>query len=196
MDPVPVTTTSRDAHHLAWRVAGVYAAFAALWIFASSRAVTLLAPDAASHEWFEVAKGLAFVLVSGLLIYALVRAAEQRRLDAERYLRDDEERYRLLLGAVHDHALYLLDPEGRVMSWNPGAERVKGWRADEVVGESWHRFFTPEDQAAGRPVELLRHAAMNGEWGGEAQRQRKDGTLFEARVTLIALRRPDASLYG
>ena len=90
-----------------------------------------------------------------------------------------------------DYAIYLLDVSGRVASWNPGAERIKGYRAGEVTGRHFSLFYTAEDRAAGKPEQALGHAAREGRFQGEGWRQRKDGSRFWAEVTLTALR--DAS---
>ena len=74
----------------------------------------------------------------------------------------EEQRFRLLVNAVVDYAIYMLDAEGRVATWNPGAERFKGYAADEIIGEHFSRFFTPEDRAADMPGRALRIAAREG----------------------------------
>ncbi len=90
----------------------------------------------------------------------------------------EEERFQLLVEGVSDYALFLLDPEGRVATWNLGAERIKGWRAEEVLGQSLHRFYPPEDVAAGVPEMVLFRAATEGRCRMEGLRVRKDGTRF------------------
>src|SRR5262249_44181458 len=84
----------------------------------------------------------------------------ERKAAAER--RRSEERLRLMIASVQEYALYMLDPEGRVESWNPGAERIKGYRADEILGQSFTRFFTPEDVANGKPARELEIARREG----------------------------------
>src|SRR5580700_9613805 len=69
-----------------------------------------------------------------------------------------EERFRLLVEAVRDYAIFMLDPEGRILTWNAGAERIKGYRAEEIIGQNYSLFFLPEDIASGRPDEILRIA--------------------------------------
>jgi PAS domain S-box-containing protein len=90
----------------------------------------------------------------------------------------DEQRFRLLIGAITDYAIYMLDPEGRVATWNPGAERFKGYSADEIIGQHFSRFFTPEDVAADRPGRALRTALKEGRFEAEGWRLRKDGSRF------------------
>ena len=84
------------------------------------------------------------------------------RKRAEERLRESEERFRLLVESVQDYAIFLLSPEARVVSWNAGAQRLKGYRPEEIIGQSFTRFYTPEDQAAGRPARLLATARASG----------------------------------
>jgi len=107
-----------------------------------------------------------------------------------------EEAFRLLVQSVRDYAIFMLDRRGNVASWNAGAERIKGYRADEIIGQPYSRFFTPEDVAANRPHENLRAAAEQGHYQGEGWRVRKDGTRFWASVTLTALRDERGRLRG
>src|ERR1700733_1419678 len=99
-------------------------------------------------------------------------------------LRQSDEGFRLLVQAVKDYAIFMLDPQGYVISWNEGAERAKGYRASEIVGQNFSRFYTPEDVASGRPEELLKMAAEAGRIEVEGWRMRKDGTKFWADVIL------------
>jgi PAS domain S-box-containing protein len=107
-----------------------------------------------------------------------------------------DEQFRLLVSSVTDYAIYLLDPSGRIASWNAGAERIKGYRSGEVVGRHFSLFFLAEDRAAGVPERALREAAREGRFAAEGWRVRKDGTRFRAEVTLTALRRADGELTG
>jgi PAS domain S-box-containing protein len=97
--------------------------------------------------------------------------------------------YELLIKGVVDYAIYLLDPKGHVVSWNPGAERIKGYTADEIVGAHFSRFYTDEDRAAGVPENALKIAAESGRFTTEAWRRRKDGSRFWALVAIDAIRR-------
>ncbi|MDI1327076.1 MAG: PAS domain S-box protein [Brevundimonas sp.] len=108
----------------------------------------------------------------------------------------DDDRYRLLVNAITDYAIYMLDPEGRVVSWNAGAERFKGYTSSEITGEHFSRFYTPEDQAAGVPAEALRQAATEGRFEQEGWRIRKDGTRFWAHVVIDPIRTPEGELIG
>jgi PAS domain S-box-containing protein len=106
------------------------------------------------------------------------------------------EQFRLLVAAVGDYAIFLLDPEGRVVSWNAGAERIKGYRAQEILGESFTRFYPPQDIAAGVAAAALAEAGKQGRFVGYGWRVRKDGSRFYAHVTITALRDPSGKLWG
>ncbi len=97
------------------------------------------------------------------------------------------DQFRLLVEAVKDYAIFLLDPDGRVVSWNPGAERIKGYTTDEILGQHFTRFYEPDDVAAGLPVQMLARAAAEGRFQGRGWRVRKDGGRFYAQVTVTAL---------
>ena len=108
----------------------------------------------------------------------------------------DDGRYRLLIEAVTDYAIYMLDPDGIVTSWNPGAQRFKGYTADEIVGEHFSRFYTEEDRAAGIPARALETARANGKFEAEGWRVRKDGSRFWAYVVIDPIRSPAGELVG
>jgi PAS domain S-box-containing protein len=96
----------------------------------------------------------------------------------------DAERFHLLVDAVTDYAIYVLDTEGRVASWNAGAERLKGYTAAEAIGLDFARFFTPEDRARGLPAQILANGRAHGRHESEGWRVRKDGTQFFASAVL------------
>lgn len=100
------------------------------------------------------------------------------------------ERYRLLVESVTDYAIYMLDPQGTVISWNPGARRFKGYEDHEIIGQSFSRFYTEEDRAAGLPERALRMAAEEGRFEKEGWRVRKDGTRFWAHVVIDPILNP------
>ena len=108
----------------------------------------------------------------------------------------EEQRLQLLINSVIDYAIYMLDVEGRVVTWNPGAERFKGYRADEIIGEHFSRFFSAEDRAADLPGRALRIAAREGRFESEGWRVRKDGSRFWAHAVLDPIRAPDGTLLG
>ncbi|MBW4656603.1 MAG: PAS domain S-box protein [Kaiparowitsia implicata GSE-PSE-MK54-09C] len=95
------------------------------------------------------------------------------------------DRYRLLVEAVTDYAIYMLDPDGKVVSWNPGARRFKGYEDHEIIGQHFSRFYTPEDQATELPARALRIAQSEGRFENEGWRVRKDGTRFWAHASSI-----------
>src|SRR5690242_12065348 len=92
----------------------------------------------------------------------------------------DAERFGLLLDSIADYAIYMLDPEGFITSWNKGAEKVKGYRPIEIVGQHFSRFFTSEDRAKGMPQRILEEARLHGRHEAEGWRLRKDGSRFWA----------------
>ena len=108
----------------------------------------------------------------------------------------DESRYRLLVEAVADYAIYMLDPQGYIASWNPGAERFKGYTATEIIGQNFSRFYTDEDQRAGLPQKYLEIAARDGRLEREGWRVRKDGSKFWAHVVIDPIRDSSGSLIG
>ena len=97
--------------------------------------------------------------------------------DALDALPNRELAFRMLVDAVQDYAIFLLSTEGRVLTWNRGAERIKGYSAKEIIGQHFSVFYTPEERAAGRPMSLLGLAAERGRFEDEGWRVRKDGTL-------------------
>ena len=94
------------------------------------------------------------------------------------------ERFQLLVNSVTDYAIYMLDADGFVATWNPGAYRFKGYEAEEIIGRHFSTFFTEEDRAAGLPEHILATAANEGRYESEGWRVRKDGTHFWAQVVV------------
>ena len=109
---------------------------------------------------------------------------------------EDGGRYRRLVDAVTDYAIYMLDPQGVVTSWNAGAQRFKGYTPDEIIGEHFSRFYTEEDRQNGLPERALRIAAEQGKFEAEGWRVRRDGSRFWAHVVLDPIRDPDGKLIG
>jgi PAS domain S-box-containing protein len=123
-------------------------------------------------------------------------AAEARSAQVLAQLRDSERHFRLLVQSVTDYAIYMLDPSGRVASWNAGAERIKGYTRDEIVGSHFSQFFTPEDREAKIPQRALKAAAETGRFESEGWRIRKDGTRFWALAVLDAVHDEEGNLIG
>jgi PAS domain S-box-containing protein len=115
---------------------------------------------------------------------------------AEKSLRESEERFRLLVEGVKDYALFLLDPDGYVVSWNRGAERLKGYTADEIVGKHFSQFYSQEDMQRGLPAKGLAMARSAGRYETTGWRMRKDGSKFWANVLITALADETGRLYG
>ena len=118
------------------------------------------------------------------------------RREAEERFRASEEQFRALIERVEEYAIYLLDPTGRVMSWNSGAEKIKGFHANEIVGKHFACFYTAEDVAAGKPQQNLEAAARLGHIRDQGLRVRRDGATFHADVVITALRDEQGNLRG
>jgi PAS domain S-box-containing protein len=125
----------------------------------------------------------------------ITRDVTERRI-AEEALSESERRFRMLVQGVHDYAIYMLDPSGRVSNWNTGAERIKGYKAEEIIGQHFSRFYTPEDRENGEPAKALATALAEGKYEREAQRLRADGTRFWAHVVIDPIRDEDGTLIG
>jgi len=121
---------------------------------------------------------------------------EERADRRARQLAETERRFRLLVESVTDYAIYMLDPSGNVVNWNPGAERIKGYGREEILGSHFSRFYTEEDQALGVPAKALATAAETGKYEMEGWRVRKDGSRFWASVVINAVRAGGGELIG
>ncbi|ARO27118.1 PAS domain-containing sensor histidine kinase [Rhizobium sp. S9] len=134
---------------------------------------------------------------SGELVgFAKITRDLTERRAAEQAIRQSEEQFRRLVQGVSDYAIYMLDPDGNVSSWNFGAERIKGYRPDEIIGRHFSTFYTPEDRAAGLPEKALRVARAEGRFEREGWRVRKDGSRFWASVVVDAIRDEDGEVLG
>jgi len=153
-------------HQEAWRVREDGVAF-----WASVDLTAMRAPDGALVGFGQVTRDLT------------------ERMEAE-------DRYRLLVDSVRDYAIFLLDPGGKIMSWNTGAERIKGHTREETLGKSFTMFYTQEDVASGHPARELAIAASTGRYEEEGFRIRKDGTRFWANVVLTRLQGPEGQVIG
>jgi PAS domain S-box-containing protein len=125
----------------------------------------------------------------------ITRDITERNTAAEA-LKESERHFRLLVKGVTDYALYMLDPNGIVTSWNAGGQRIKGYLPEEIIGQHFSRFYSPADRAAGRPARALRLALENGRYEEEGWRVRKDGTFFWASVVIDPIRDDDNKLIG
>lgn len=130
-----------------------------------------------------------------MLVLASIRDVTEKK-QAEEKLRLSEARFRALVQEVRDYAILMLDPVGRVVSWNEGAERIKGYGADEIIGQHFSRFYPSEDIQRGKPEDELRIAAAEGRCEDEGWRIRKDGSRFWASVVITALHDRDGNLLG
>jgi PAS domain S-box-containing protein len=145
----------------------------------------------------------------GILVTAAIRNISLRK-DAEKLLaqiqvgrrltedalRESEESYRILLDGIQNYAIFMMDPQGQIVSWNAGAERIKGYTADQIIGRNFSCFFPPEEIERGRPAEILRMTAASGRHEEQGMRVRKDGSRFVASVTFTALRDSAGGLRG
>ncbi|PSC05129.1 sensor histidine kinase [Alsobacter soli] len=175
--------------------------------YAAMRGMSFTPAEAMAHEHAAVdVNPVSLALwVTGttflILILALVAAMFDRHFAqlAEREasaLRQSEERFRLLVQSVTDYAIFMLDETGRVANWNAGAQRIKGYTFDEIVGSHFSRFYTEEDKAAGVPRRALDTAATEGKFESEGWRVRKDGTRFWASIVIDPIRDEKGQLVG
>jgi PAS domain S-box-containing protein len=125
---------------------------------------------------------------------ALIDITERRR--AEDTLRKSEERFRIQVECVKDYAIFMLDTQGNVLNWNAGAERLKGYRAEEIIGRHFSCFYCEEDRAGGKSAEELKKAASEGQVESVGWRVRKDGSRFWAEVIITALHDENGNLQG
>src|SRR5437667_8027349 len=111
-------------------------------------------------------------------------------------VQDTAEQFHILVDSVEEYAIYMLDSNGNVITWNTGAENIKGYSAEEIIGKNFAAFYTAEDVAAGKPQRNLREAARRGYIRDHGLRVRKDGSTFEAEVVIAALRDDTGKIRG
>jgi len=132
----------------------------------------------------------------GIIGYLLIGTDNSARKQVEEKLRWTEESFRLMVESVTDYAIVMLDPEGRVVSWNTGAQRIKGDNAEEIVGQHFSRFYSSEDATSGKPQSDLDVVAAKGRFEDEGWRIRKDGSTFWANEVFTAIRDQLGNLRG
>lgn len=180
----------------ALRIAGVYALVATIWIVGWHRTLAFFLGAEAMPPGPQQLHTWMFVIGSGLLLYLFARVQFTRRDRLLEALEAERERFRVLVEGVTDSAIYLLDPQGRVTTWNAGAERLEGWNSDAIVGRHFRLFFTRDDVAAGRPDAALAAAGRDGRYSADMGHVRRDGSPFWAAVQITALRHEDGRLRG
>ena len=146
--------------------------------------------------WANVVITALFDSHGNLCGYGKVTRDFSTRRQTEEQLRRSEERFRLLVQGVRDYAIFMLDANGYVASWNEGARHIKGYAASEIVGKHFSTFYTPEDIARNHPAHELALAKENGRYEEEGWRVRKDGARFRANVLITALRDEHGAHYG
>jgi PAS domain S-box-containing protein len=119
-----------------------------------------------------------------------------KKLPSSTGLHETVEQFHILVDSVEEYAIYLLDPNGNVVTWNTGAEKIKGYLADEIIGKNFASFYTADDVAAGKPQRNLREASRRGSIRDQGLRVRKDGSTFEAEVVITALRDAAGEIRG
>jgi PAS domain S-box-containing protein len=128
--------------------------------------------------------------------FAKVTRDISEKKENQRALFESEQRFRMLVQGVRDYAIYMLDPNGLVTEWNSGAEAIKGFKADDIIGQHFSRFYTEEDRARGEPERALATALREGKYETEALRVHKDGSTFWANVLIDPIHDDDGTLLG
>jgi PAS domain S-box-containing protein len=146
------------------------------------------------HRWYDV-YAFRFGQPENRQVAVLFTDVTERR-QAEEALRESEEKFRLLVDSAQDYAIVMLDPDGRVASWNEGAQRMKGYTAPEIIGKSFSCFYPEDDIRGGKPERELKIASETGRFEDEGLRARKDGSHFQANVVINAIRDKSGKLRG
>jgi len=172
-------------------VATVFGAAAGTFLFVPPRfAFAPFPPDRITYF-------IAFIVIcAGVVVFARRLDIQRAQLLAREERVANEAREQRLIDAAHDYAIYELDREGRIITWNKGAERLKGWKADEIIGQPYTVLHPPESRARNAPNRELTIAAETGRFEEEAVRMRKDGSVFAANVSLFPLRDEHGEVTG
>jgi PAS domain S-box-containing protein len=149
-----------------------------------------------THFWCHVVIDPILDPSGKLLGFAKITRDLTDRKMAEEVLKQSEQQFRLLVQSVTDYAIYMLAPDGRVTNWNPGAQRIKGYLPEEVIGKHFSMFYTPEDREAGEPQRTLDIAVREGRFENKGWRVRKDGTRFLANVVVDPIWGETGTLLG
>ena len=149
-----------------------------------------------SRFWANVVIDAIYDPDGNVIGFAKVTRDITERRAAEEKLRASDRQFRLLVSGVVDYALYMLDLNGIITSWNTGAERIKGYAAEEIIGQHFSKFYTDSDRAAGKPAQALRAAAEKGRFEADSWRVRKDGSLFWANVVIDPIKDEHGQLIG
>ncbi|MCW0983932.1 EAL domain-containing protein (plasmid) [Rhizobium oryzihabitans] len=166
--------------------------------FTAMGAITVV-PDPSAADMEHTISPVVMIVTIATVAFSMLFAgltAAIFAVRAEAAAAAGEEKFRILVQGVSDYALYMLDPDGRVSNWNTGAERAKGYKEHEIVGQHYSCFYTQEEKEAGLPDINLRTAAQTGKFEGEGWRVRKDGTHLWAHVVIDAIRSDDGRLIG
>ncbi len=186
----------RHKNNIPLRIAIAYAITGCLWIFFSDELFSAVFPDPATFARYEIYKGWFFIAATSVLLFLLIRRDVETIRRSEEAVRRSEEDLRLLVNGITDYEIFMLDPEGTILSWNLGAERSKGYRPEEVVGRRHTIFFTQEDVGRGVPEIELKTAAEMGRFEDEGWRVRKDGSRFWANAVTTSLVDGQGALKG
>ncbi|MEJ5058994.1 MULTISPECIES: hybrid sensor histidine kinase/response regulator [unclassified Pseudomonas] len=149
-----------------------------------------------THFWSHVVIDPIYDTSGQLLGFAKITRDLTDRKMAEEVLKQSEQQFRLLVQSVTDYAIYMLDPDGRLTNWNLGAQRIKGYAPEEIIGQHFSLFYTPEDRAAGEPQRTLDIAVREGRFENKGWRVRKDGTRFYAHVVVDPIWGETGTLLG
>jgi PAS domain S-box-containing protein len=187
---VPVVSRSGDVH------GGLFFGHSAPGIFHTSHESLVAAIAAQAAVAIDNAQLFKAAEDAQRRLQAVNDSLEEQVVRRTEALRRSEQQFVQLINGIKDCAIYRLDPAGNIESWNPGAERIKGYTAAEIIGRNFSTFYTAEDRAAGMPARALSIAANEGKYEAEVRRVRKDGTIFWASVLLDPIRSEEGELVG